>query len=149
MTLHTATIGAAIATVLLASPAIAHDCAGRIDEFERLRDIAAKEAISASSGGQAVAGAREAQAAQDSGAATDAEETGTSPKQDSGDPVVPFQDEAEEAAAVEETDESANAGENVIDARTQLQEARELAESGNEETCTEALDKVIVHLIAK
>ena len=63
--------------------------------------------------------------------------------------MVPFQDEAEEAAAVEEADESANAGENVIDARTQLQEARELAESGNEETCTAALDKVIVQLIAK
>jgi len=142
------TLGAAIAASLLAGPALAHDCAGRIDDFERLLDLAAKEAISASSSGQAVAGAREAQAVQDSGAASDAEETGTAPEADGEEPVVPVQDEVEEAAAVEEADESGNAGENVIDARTALQEAREMAEEGDEAACTEALDEVIVKVIA-
>lgn len=148
MTTLRTTLGAAIAVSLLAGPALAHDCAGRIDDFERLLDLAAKEAISASSSGQAVAGAREAQAVQDSGAVSDAEETGSATEADSEEPVVPVQDEVEEAAAVEEADESGNAGENVIDARTALQEAREMAEEGDEAACTEALDKVIVKVIA-
>ena len=42
---------AALAASLLAGPALAHDCTGRIDEFERLLDTAAEQAISASSGG--------------------------------------------------------------------------------------------------
>lgn len=148
MTTLRTTLGAAIAASLLAGPALAHDCAGRIDDFERLLDLAAKEAISASSSGQAVAGAREAQAVQDSGAVSDAEETGSAPEADGEEPVVPVQDEVEEAAAVEEADESGNAGENVIDARTALQEAREMAEKGDEAACTEALDEVIVKVIA-
>ncbi|MCZ4260350.1 hypothetical protein O4G76_05775 [Limimaricola sp. G21655-S1] len=148
MTTFRTTLGAAIAASLLAGPALAHDCAGRIDDFERLLDLAAKEAISASSSGQAVAGAREAQAVQDSGAVSDTEETGTAPDADGEEPVVPVQDEVEEAAAVEEADESGNAGENVIDARTALQEAREMAEEGDEAACTEALDEVIVKVIA-
>lgn len=148
MTTLRTTLGAAITASLLAGPALAHDCAGRIDDFERLLDLAAKEAISASSSGQAVAGAREAQAVQDSGAVSDTEETGTAPEADGEEPVVPVQDEVEEAAAVEEADESGNAGENVIDARTALQEAREMAEEGDEAACTEALDEVIVKVIA-
>ncbi len=53
----------AAVAALIASPALAHDCKSRVAEFELLFDEVAEEAISASTGGQAVAGAREAQAA--------------------------------------------------------------------------------------
>jgi hypothetical protein len=145
--LKTTVAGGVLAT-FLAGPALAHDCTGRIDDFERLLDLAAKQAISASSSGQAVAGAREAQAMEDSGAAEDDEETGTAPEPDEGEPVIPVQDEAEEAAAVEEADESGDAGERVIEARTELQQAREMAEEGNEAACMDALDEVIIKVIA-
>ena len=148
MTKLKTTLGAAIAASLLAGPALAHDCTGRIDDFERLLDLAAEQAISASSSGQAVAGAREAQAVEDSGAVDEAEETGTAPETETEEPVVPVQDEVEEAAAVEEADESGDAGENVIEARTELQQAREMAEDGDEAACTEALDEVIVRVIS-
>jgi hypothetical protein len=120
------------AAMLLAGSALAHDCAGRIDEFERLLDTAADHAISASSGGQAVAGAREAQAMDDTDGAQD---------------PVPFQEETEEAAEVEEADDAGEGFEQIIEARAALQDARELAESGDEDACVEALDKVILALI--
>ncbi|MGX9857075.1 hypothetical protein ACR03S_16835 (plasmid) [Limimaricola variabilis] len=148
MTKLRTTLAGGLIVTFLAGPALAHGCAGRIDDFERLLDLAAKQAISASSSGQAVAGAREAQAVEDSGAADEDEETGTAPEADEGEPVIPVQDEAEEAAAVEEADESGDAGERVIEARTALQQAREMAEDGNETACTEALDEVIVTVIA-
>ncbi len=122
---------AAIAASLLAGPALAHDCAGRIDEFERLLDTAAEMAISASSGGQAVAGAREAQAVED----TERSE------------VVPVQDETDEVEAVEEADEAGNGGEKVIEARAALQQARELADEGQDEACAEAVDAVFLTLL--
>ncbi|WP_341212798.1 hypothetical protein [uncultured Limimaricola sp.] len=122
---------AAIAASLLAGPALAHDCAGRIDEFERLLDTAAERAISASSGGQAVAGAREAQAVED----TERSE------------VVPVQDETEEVEAVEEADEAGNGGEKVIEARAALQQARDLADEGQDEACAEAVDAVFLTLL--
>lgn len=124
---------AATTAAFLAGPALAHDCNGRIDEIERLLDRAAEEAISASSGGQAVAGAREAQAMEES---EEAEE----------DPV-PFQEEPEAEEAVEEAEEAGEGGSQVIDARTALQDARELAEEGNEDACLEAVDDVILSLI--
>ncbi|MGR3465257.1 hypothetical protein [Limimaricola sp.] len=150
MTKLKTTLGAAVAATLIAGPALAHDCAGRIDEFERLLDRAAEQAISASSGGQAVAGAREAQAVQGTGAVSDDSETGEAPEAgaEADEPVIPVQDEVEEAAAVEEAEESGNAGKNVIDARTALQDAREMAKSGDENACAEALDEVIVRVIA-
>lgn len=125
---------ATMAAVLVAGPALAHDCGGRIDEFERLLDITAKQAISASSGGQAVAGARMAQAIEDTTATT--EET-----------VVPFQDEAEEVEAVEEAEAAGNAGEFIIEARTALQQARELAETGDEQACATTVDNLILTLL--
>lgn len=125
---------AATTAAFLAGPALAHDCNGRIDEFERLLDAAAEEAISASSGGQAVAGAREAQAMEEG---DEAEE----------DPV-PFQEEPEEEEAVEEAEEAGEGGSEIIEARAALDEARELAERGDEDACLEAVDAVIVSLIA-
>lgn len=124
---------AAAAAVLVAGPALAHDCAGRIDGFERLLDRAAGHSISASSGGQAVAGAREAQAMENTEEALE-------------DPV-PFQEEPEAAIKVEQADDAGEGGVRVIEARTALQDARELAESGDEEGCSEALDEVILSLL--
>ena len=121
---------AATATLLLAGPALAQDCAGRIDTFERVLDLAADEAISASSGGQAVAGAREAQAME-------------TPEEGVEDPV-PFQ---EEPAEVEEAEDAGDGGERVIQARTALQNARELAESGDDAGCAEAINDLILSLL--
>ena len=132
-------VGVAMA-ILFAGPIAAHDCVGQIDEFERLLDSVAEEAISASSGGQGVAGAREAQAIEESGAAE--EGPGTE------EPVIPVQNEGDEASAVEEADEAGDAGQNVIEARAKLQEARQMAEEGQEVACAEALNEVIVQLIA-
>ncbi|GAD56823.1 MAG: hypothetical protein ACJASC_002127 [Limimaricola cinnabarinus] len=122
---------AALAASLLAGPALAHDCTGRIDEFERLLDTAAEQAISASSGGQAVAGAREAQAIEDTERSD----------------VVPVQETEEEVEAVEDADEAGNGGEKVIEARAALQQARELAEEGDDAACAEAVDEVILTLL--
>ncbi|NDV89415.1 hypothetical protein GTW51_22455 [Aurantimonas aggregata] len=124
---------AAAAAILLAGPAQAYQCAERIDDLERLLDAAASQAISASSGGQAVAGAREAQAMAESDEASE-------------DPV-PFQDEPEETEAVEEAEAAGDGGEEVIEARTALQGARELAKSGDEDACLKAVDDVILSLI--
>ena len=60
---------------------------------------------------------------------------------------VPFQEEPEETAAVEEADAAGDGGEEVIEARTALQGARELAESGDEDACLKAVDDVILSLI--
>jgi hypothetical protein len=116
---------AALAASLLAGPALAHDCTGRID------DTAAEQAISASSGGQAVAGAREAQAIEDTERSD----------------VVPVQETEEEVEAVEDADEAGNGGEKVIEARAALQQARELAEEGDDAACAEAVDEVILTLL--
>ena len=105
-------MGVAMVT-LFAGPIAAHDCVGQIDEFERLLDSVAEEAISASSGGQGVAGAREAQAIEESGAA----EEGPGVEEQ----VIPVQNEDDEASAVEEADDASDAGQHVIEFRASLQ----------------------------
>lgn len=129
-------IAAALAVASFAGPALAHDCSGRIDEFERLLDLAAEQAISASSGGQAVAGAREAQAVEAAEPTT--EET-----------VVPFQDEGEEVEAVNEAEAAGTAGQRIIDARTSLQEARDTGGNDGEEACMQAVDDVMLGLLTE
>ncbi|TNC47589.1 hypothetical protein FHG66_16200 [Rubellimicrobium rubrum] len=137
--LKTSLMGVAMAA-LFAGPAAAHDCAGQIDEFEQLLDFVAEEAISTSSGGQGVAGAREAQAIEESGAAE--EGPGTE------EPVIPVQNEGDEALAVQEADDAGDAGGNVIETRVKLQEARQMAEEGQEAACVEALHGLIAQLLA-
>ena len=121
----------AAAATFLSGAALAHDCLDRIGEIEGLLDTVSERAISTSSGGQAVAGARQAQAVE--GDAEDVEE-----------PVVPVQEEPEEAAAIEEAAEAGDAGERVIEARAALKDAREMAEGGDEEACLKALDDMIL-----
>ena len=113
---------------VLAGPALA-DCADRITFLEEALDDASRLAISASTGGQGVAGAREAQAV--------TEETAEKP--------VPYQDDA--AAAVEEADEAGDGGEELIEARARLGEARTLAQDGDEEACTWQIKEILVGLI--
>ena len=122
---------AAAAATLVAGAASAHDCQARIGEIEALLDTVSEQAISASSGGQAVAGARQAQAME--GGDEGLEE-----------PAVPVQEEPEEAIALEQAEEAGRGGERVIEARAALQEARERAEGGDEQACLEALDDMIL-----
>ena len=121
----------AVAAALLSGGASAHDCLERVGEIERLLDTVSEEAISASSGGQAVAGARQAQAIEGTGEGLE-------------EPAVPVQEEPEEAIAVEEAEEAGRGGERVIEARAALEDAREMAESGDEQACLEALDEMIL-----
>lgn len=125
------TIAVAAAATVLSGAASAHDCLGRIGEIEQLLDAASERAISTSSGGQAVAGARQAQA-------IEGDEEGLE------EPVVPVQNEAEEAIAIEQAEEAGDGGEAVIEARAALQEAREMAEGGDEQACLKALDDMIL-----
>ena len=121
----------AVAATLVAGAALAHGCQDRIAEIERVLDAASEGAIAASSGGQAVAGARQAQAAEDAPEGLE-------------EPVVPVQDEAEEAAAVERAEEAGEGGDGLIEARAALQDARAMAEGGDEEGCLRALDEMIL-----
>lgn len=128
MTLKQILLAAGVA--LVAAPAAA-DCADRITFLEEVLDDAARLAISASSGGQGVAGAREAQAVTDEG---------------SEDPA-PYQDAPAEAEAVEEVQEAGDGGDALIEARARLGEARTLAEDGDEEACTTQVREILVGLI--
>lgn len=123
---------AALAAALLPGAAAAHDCLARVGEIEALLDTASEEAIAASSAGQAVAGARQAQV--DDGAE---------------EPAVPVQEPAEEAEALEQADEAGDAGRRVIAARAALQGAREMAERGDEQACFRALDDMIAAALLK
>lgn len=134
MTLRKALLSAIAATAFLATPALAHDCNERIEQIDRLLEEAAEAAISTSSGGQAVAGAREAQAME-----TDAAEETEDP--------VPFQEEPEEEEAVEEADEAGEGGDRVMQAMVALDEARAQADAGDEEACEAAVDDVLRTLI--
>ena len=121
----------AAVAALLCGPALARDCLVRIGEIEALLDSASGEAISASSGGQAVAGARQAQAIEGTGEGLE-------------EPAVPVQEEPEEAIAVEQAEEAGRGGERFIEARATLQDARAMAEGGDEQACLEALDDMIL-----
>ena len=121
----------AVAAALLPGGALAHDCRERIGEIERMLDTASEQAISASSGGQAVAGARQAQAIEGTGEGLE-------------EPVVPVQEEPEEALAVEQAEEAGRGGERIIEVRAALQDARAKAEGGDEEACLKAVDDLIL-----
>ena len=112
---------------LAAAGAHAATCGERLGALEAELDEVAELAISASTGGQAVAGAREAQAV--AGAEGEVEE-----------PVVPFQEEDEEAEAVERADDAGEGGELVMQARARLEEARVAADGGDEAACEQAYE---------
>lgn len=116
------------AGMLLAGPASASPCGDRIAALDARLDQEAEAAISTSSGGQGVAGAREGQAMQD--------EDGEIPPNE---PAVPFQSEPREAAATEDAVEAGEAGNLVMQAKAALNRARTLDREGNTAGCEEAL----------
>ena len=121
-------LGAGLA--VFAGPALA-DCADRITFLEDVLDDTAPLAISASSGGQSVAGAREAEAMTQEG---------------SEDPV-PYQNRSAETEAVEQTQQAGDGGDALMEARALLGEARVLAEGGNERACSAQVHDILVGLI--
>lgn len=137
---------------LMAAPAMA-DCAERIAYLEGALDEAARVAISASSGGQGVAGAREAQAMAETQAQDEAPEE--APEQAQADAAAPdpaAPDDAadgvtEAARSVAQDPAPSDPGEALIEARALLGEARSLAGEGEEEACLTRTHEILVGLI--
>jgi hypothetical protein len=114
---------------LAAGPVRASPCTDQIDALERRLNETAATAGSASSGGQAVAAAREGQAME----ARDRGGTGA------GAPAVPFQSESREAQATQRATEAGAGGDRVMQARATLNQARTLDAQGNATGCIEAV----------
>lgn len=149
---------------LMAVPAAA-DCTDRIAYLEGALDDAARVAISASSGGQGVAGAREAQAMAETqaqaeaqaeagaagdaqpgaGAPTGVEPTGVEPAEAA--PGSAAEGVTEEARTVAQDPAPSDPGEALIEARALLGEARTLSEDGDEEACLGRTHEILVDLI--
>ena len=94
---------------LSAAPTLASPCGDRIVALHRRLDEGTARAAAASSGGQAVAAAREGQASQPGREA-----------------VVPFQDPAREAQATRQAAEAGGGGTGMAEARAALNQARTL-----------------------
>ncbi|TCZ64810.1 hypothetical protein [Roseicella aquatilis] len=117
-----AAAGAALWAALPAPPALASPCGDRLAALERRIDAGTARAAAASSGGQAVAAAREGQAAR--------------PGQ-SNEPAMPFQDPAREAQATRQAAEAGGTG--MAEARAALNRARLLDQQGDAAGCAEAV----------
>ncbi len=129
----TATAGALVCALLAAagSAASASPCTDQIGALEaRLNDTGAT-AAAASSGGQGVAAAREAQAME---ARDQNRPVGPSP-------AVPFQAEGREAQATQRAAEAGGGGDRVIQAKATLNRARTLDAQGNNQGCMEAVEE--------
>lgn len=107
-------------------------CADRIAFLDEVLDEAAKLSISTSSGGQGVAGARESQAVSEG---------------EIVEPTVPYQDQPEEAQAVEEAEEAGEGGNEILEARALLGEAQALEDDGDSAACEAQVREVLVELI--
>ncbi len=124
-----ATAGALSA--LVAGPGFASPCTDQIDALERRLNDTASTAAAASSGGQGVAAAREAQAME----ARD-ENRPISPP-----PAVPFQAEGREAQATQRAAEAGGGGDRVMQAKATLNRARSFDAQGNGQGCMEAVEE--------
>lgn len=116
--------------VLMAGP-VAANCADRITFLEEVLDEAARASISTSSGGQGVAGAREAQATEG----------------ETEEPAAPYQEEPREAEAVEDAVEAGEGGDRILQARAALGEALALEEDGDAEACDMQVRQILTDLI--
>ena len=92
--------------------------------MHRRLDEGTARAAAASSGGQAVAAAREGQASQPGSR---------------NEPTVPFQDPAREAQATRQAAEAGGGGTGMAEARAALNQARTLDQQGNASGCMEAV----------
>jgi len=113
----------ALCAALPALPALASPCGDRIAALERRLDEGTARAAAASSGGQAVAAAREGQAAQPGSR---------------NEPSMPFQDPAREAQATRQAAETGAGGTGMAEARAALNQARTFDQQGNAAGCMEA-----------
>ncbi len=119
---------AAIGCVHHAGPALASPCSDGIQALETRLDRQEEAAISTSSPGQGVAGAREGQAMEAA--------RGNPP-----DPVpaAPFQDRGREAKAVGEATAAGGGGDQVMQAKVAINRARTADARGDAAACQEAL----------
>ncbi len=124
-----ATAGALSA--LAAEPVFASPCTDQVDALERRLNDTAATASAASSGGQAVAAARGAQAME----ARD-ENRPVSPP-----PAVPFQAEGRETQATQRAAEAGGGGDRVMQAKATLNRARSFDAQGNGQGCMEAVEE--------
>ena len=127
---RTSTFTAAIflgsSLLLGAGGALAESCEQQVDALEAELEEAQELAISASSGGQGVAGSREAQAQED--------EPGLE------EPAVPYQEEPEEAVAIERAEDAGEGGDIFMQAKALLEEARAAAGEDDETECRAAYE---------
>ncbi|WP_119679387.1 hypothetical protein [Indioceanicola profundi] len=127
------TLAIAVGGILAFGPAQAQaqSCGERIAELETVLDEKAEASISASSGGQGVAGARE-------GVAVNAENQDEPVEA----PAVPYQEPEEEEEAVEQAEEAGGGGDRVLQAKAKLNQARSFDQEGNTTACEEAVAEV-------
>ena len=118
----------AFCALAAASPGIASPCGDQIGALDARLNETATAAASASSGGQAVAAAREGQAAEarDENRAT-------------GAPAVPFQSESREAQATQRAADAGGGGDRVVQAKATLNRARTLDAQGDANGCMAAV----------
>lgn len=109
--------------VVLAGPVLASPCTDQIDAFQKQLEDMARTAGAASSGGQAVAAAREGQAMQPSG----------------NSPTPPFQSPSREAQASQRAADAGDGGDRVMQAKAILETGRAMAVQGNEASCLDSL----------
>lgn len=123
-----ATGAGAFCLLLAAGSGSASPCTDQIDALERQVNETATTAGAASSGGQAVAAAREGQAmeARDRGQAA-------------GAPATPFQSESREAQSTQRAADAGGGGDRVMQAKATLNRARTLDGQGNAAGCMEAV----------
>jgi hypothetical protein len=132
---RTSTFTAAIflgsSLLLGAGGAMAESCEQQVDALEAELEEAQELAISAASGGQGVAGSRQAQAQEDE------------PQQDEApleEPAVPYQEEPEEAAAIERAEDAGEGGDIFMQAKALLEEARAAAQDDDQTACRTAYE---------
>jgi hypothetical protein len=109
--------------VALTGPVLASPCTDQIDAFQKQLEDTGRTAGAASSGGQAVAAAREGQAMQPS----------------SNSPTPPFQSPSREAQATQRAADAGDGGDQVMQAKASLEKARAMAAQGNEAGCLDGL----------
>lgn len=113
---------------LAAGPASASPCTDQIGALEARLNETATTAGAASSGGQAVAAAREGQAVE-----------ARNENRPAGTPAVPFQAEGREAQATQRATEAGGGGDRVVQAKATLNRAKSLDAQGDGAACMEAV----------
>lgn len=121
--------------LVLAGTPVAADCASHLDLMDEVLDQASRESIAMSSGGQGVAGAREARAMTDTEAPGD-DTTAPEAAQDPQPPQAPGHAPPAEA------------GDQVQQLRAALDEARARADEDDEAACRDMLVTALRELVS-